>query len=169
VEHIEDNVVAPPSTGNSYPLRHSSPVNQPQSLAKGQTRRKIVRRVRLIEECNVTFTLSVAEEVDSAHEPLNYSEAILSTNSEKWMGAMHEEMESLDKNDTWDVVRLPPNKKTVKCKWIFKRKEGMAPNEHQWYKARLVAKGFSQILGIDYTDVYSPIVENSYICTFQSC
>jgi hypothetical protein len=59
------------------------------------------------------------------------------------MGVMHEEMESLEKNDTCDVVCLPLKKKTVKCKWIFKRKEGMAPNEPAWYKARLVAKGFS--------------------------
>jgi hypothetical protein len=84
------------------------------------------------------------------------------------MGAMHEEMELLEKNGTWDVVRLPPKKKTVKCKWIFKRKEGMAPNEPARYKAMLVAKGFSQILGIDYTDVYSPIVKHSSIYPFLS-
>jgi hypothetical protein len=29
-------------------------------------------------------------------------------------------------------------KKIVKCKWIFKRKEGMAPNEHARYKARSI-------------------------------
>jgi hypothetical protein len=86
----------------------------------------------LIEECNVAFALSAAKEVDSPHEPLNYSEAILSTDSEKWMGAMHEEMESLEKNDTWDVVHFPLKKNTVKCKWIFKRKEGMTPNESAW-------------------------------------
>jgi hypothetical protein len=76
----------------------------------------------LIEECNVAFVLSVAEEVDSAHEPLNYSEAILSIDSEKWMGAMHEEMESLEKNGIGDVVCLPPKEKVVKCKWIFQEK-----------------------------------------------
>jgi hypothetical protein len=73
--------------------------------------------------------LAVAEEVDNAQEPLNYSEAILSTDSEKWMGAMHEEMESLEKNGTWELVWLPPAKRAVKCKWIFKRKEGMTPTE----------------------------------------
>jgi hypothetical protein len=83
----------------------------------------------LIEECNVAFALSIVEEVDNVDEPLNYSEAILSANREKWICAMHEEMESLEKNGTWDVVCLPPKKKAVKCKWIFKRKEGMTPNE----------------------------------------
>jgi hypothetical protein len=65
----------------------------------------------LIEDCNVAFALSVAEEVDSAHEPLNYSEAILSADSEKWMSAMHEEMMSLEKNDTWDIVHLASEEK----------------------------------------------------------
>jgi hypothetical protein len=44
--------------------------------------------------------LAVAEEVDNVLESLNYSEAILSTDSENWMGAIDEEMESLDKNGT---------------------------------------------------------------------
>jgi hypothetical protein len=78
---------------------------------------------------DVAFALAVAEEVDNVQEPLNYSEAILSTDSEKWMGAMHEEMESLDKNGTWELARLPSGKKAIKCKWIFKRKEGMTPKE----------------------------------------
>jgi hypothetical protein len=125
VEHIDDNVVAPPSAGNSSPLRHS----RWESLAEGWTRRQIVWPIRLIEECNVAFALSIVEEVDNVDEPLNYFEAILSANREKWICAMHEEMESLEKNGTWDVVRLPPKKKAVKCKWIFKRKEGMTPNE----------------------------------------
>jgi hypothetical protein len=77
---------------------------------------------------------SMAPPSCSPQEPLNYSIAILSTDSEKWMCAMHEEMESLEKNDTWNVVRLPPKKKTLKCKWNFKRKEVMTP---------LDAKGFS--------------------------
>jgi hypothetical protein len=112
--------------------------------------------------------LVVAKEVDNAQEPLNYSEAILSTDSEKWMGAMHEEMESLEKNGTWELVWLPPGKRAVKCKWIFKRKEGMTPTEPPRFKSRLVAKGFSQIPEIDYTDVYSLVVKHSSIRTFLS-
>jgi hypothetical protein len=49
VEHIDDDVDAPPSARNSSPLRHSSLVGQPQSLTEGQTRRQIVQRVRLTE------------------------------------------------------------------------------------------------------------------------
>ncbi|KAL6322655.1 hypothetical protein AAG906_015341 [Vitis piasezkii] len=35
------------------------------------------------------------------------------------------EMESLHKNDTWNLVRLPKGKNVVRCKWVFKRKEGI--------------------------------------------
>ena len=79
------------------------------------------------------------------------------------MIAMQEEMESLHKNDTWDLVRLPKGKKVVRCKWVFKRKEGILGVKESKYNARLVAKGYSQILGIDFINVFSPIVKHSSI------
>ena len=79
---------------------------------------------------------------------------------------MQEEMQSLEKNGTWDVVRLPKHKKAVRCKWIFKRKKGLSPSEPPRFKARLVAKGFSQIPGVDYNDVFSLVVKHSSIRTF---
>ena len=72
----------------------------------------------------------------------------------------------LEKNGTWDVVRLPKQKKVVRCKWIYKRKEDLSPNEPSRYKARLVAKGFSQIPGINHNDVFSSVVKHSSICAF---
>ena len=78
----------------------------------------------LIKECNiVSFALSVAEEIEGNAEPSSYSEAIISGYSNKWMTAMHDEMESLEKNGTWDLVRLPREKKPIRCKWVFKRKQ----------------------------------------------
>ncbi|WVZ49078.1 LOW QUALITY PROTEIN: hypothetical protein U9M48_000459 [Paspalum notatum var. saurae] len=135
--------------------------DHPMAVDRPARVRKPVRR--LIEECNVSFALSYAEEIDCGAEPSTYTEAMISGDREKWMFAMQEEMQSLEKNGTWDIVRLPAGKKAVRCKWIFKRKEGSSPSETTRYKARLVAKGFSQIPGIDYNDVFSPVVKHSSI------
>ncbi|KAG8497171.1 hypothetical protein CXB51_008411 [Gossypium anomalum] len=72
-------------------------------------------------------------------------------------------MESLHKNRTWDLVKLPKGKKVVRCKWVFKKKEETPGIEEPRYKARLVAKGYSQISGADFTDMFSPVVKHSSI------
>uniref|UniRef100_A0ACD5Y5J0 Uncharacterized protein n=1 Tax=Avena sativa TaxID=4498 RepID=A0ACD5Y5J0_AVESA len=157
-ENIDDDVV-----------QHSPTIlQQPQeSIATDRPRRNIVPPRRLIEECNLAhYALSCAEQVEHDTEPATYNEAVASVDREKWVSAMQEEMQSLDKNGTWEVVRLPKQKKVVRCKWIYKRKEGLSPNEPPRFKARLVAKGFSQIPGIDYNDVFSPVVKHSSIRTF---
>ena len=63
---------------------------------------------------------------------------------------------------------MPREKKPIRCKWVFKRKEGVSPNDETRYKARLVAKGYSQIPGIDYNEVFSPVVKHSSIRTLLS-
>ncbi|KAG8471931.1 hypothetical protein CXB51_036977 [Gossypium anomalum] len=54
-------------------------------------------------------------------------------------------------------------KKIVRCKWVFKKKEGTPGVEEPRYKERLVAKGYSQIPIVDFTDVFSPVVKHSSI------
>ena len=46
---------------------------------------------------------------------------------------------------------------------MFKNKEGTAGVENARYKEKLVAKGYSQIPGVDFTDVFSPVVKHSSI------
>ena len=81
---------------------------------------------------------------------------------------MLEEMQSHEKNGTWEIVHLPKPKKPDRCKWVFKRKEGLSPSEPPRFKARLVAKSFSQIPSVDYNDVFSLVVKHTSIRTFFS-
>eukprot|EP00253_Pinus_taeda_P007621 PITA_07621 len=91
-------------------------------------------------------------------EPLCYEEALEGSKSDKWKEAMKDEMMALGKNDTWDLVELPKDRKTMGCKWVFKLKRGVNDTEDM-YKARLVAKGFSQKVGIDIHKIFSPVVK----------
>jgi hypothetical protein len=65
-------------------------------------------------------------------------------------------------NNTWELVDLPEGKNLVGCKWIFKVKR-KADGEIDRYKARLVAQGFSQEFGLDYKEVYAPVVRYNWV------
>jgi reverse transcriptase-like protein len=69
--------------------------------------------------------------------------------AEKWAVACQYEMDALSRNDTWELVNLPPGCKAIKSKWVFKLKA----NGH--FYAHLVAKGFTQVPGIDYNETFS--------------
>jgi hypothetical protein len=53
--------------------------------------------------------LITAQETNVAFEP-SYSEAISCDNSSKWLIAMNDEFESLQKNSTWKLVEPPEDK-----------------------------------------------------------
>ena len=107
------------------------------------------------------YVLSVADNIESSEEPSTYEEAVSCSDSSKWMIVMQEEMESLNKNGTWDMVRLPKEKKAIRCKWVFKKKEGTLGVESARYKVRLVSKCYSQIPSVDFTDVFSLVVKHT--------
>nr|GEX13258.1 retrovirus-related Pol polyprotein from transposon TNT 1-94 [Tanacetum cinerariifolium] len=81
----------------------------------------------------------------------------------KWKAAMEEEMDSLRKNKTWELVDHPARKKLVSCKWLVKIKEGIEGVQKPRYKARLVARGFIQRACTDYNKVFFPVVQHTSI------
>uniref|UniRef100_A0A251TCA0 Putative copia protein n=1 Tax=Helianthus annuus TaxID=4232 RepID=A0A251TCA0_HELAN len=87
-------------------------------------------------------------------DPTTYVEASKET---IWQDAMDREMESIIKNDTWELVDPPLNQTPIGVKWIYKTKY----DEHgqiSKHKARLVVKGYNQKYGIDYQDVFAPVI-----------
>ena len=75
---------------------------------------------------------------------------------------MKDELQALDCNHSWELVKLPNGKKTVGCRWIYKIKynsDGLVER----YKARLVAKGYTQTYGIDYKETFAPVVKMNIV------
>ena len=58
----------------------------------------------------------------SADSPVSFKEAIESDETNFWMDAMNKEMNSLEKNKTWELVEKPKNKKVLDLKWIYTKK-----------------------------------------------
>ncbi|GJZ73096.1 retrovirus-related pol polyprotein from transposon TNT 1-94 [Tanacetum coccineum] len=100
--------------------------------------------LRLRDESNMAAYTFAAAEKEDTYEPLTYQEAIACEDSSKWKAAMEEEMDSLRKNKTWELVYHLAGQKLVSCKWLFKIKEGIEGVQRPRYKARLVARRFTQ-------------------------
>jgi hypothetical protein len=58
------------------------------------------------------------------------------------MDVMEEEIESLYKNQTWELAELSKRKRVIWCKWVYKKNKAISENKGEKFKARLVAKGY---------------------------
>ncbi|GJU59725.1 putative RNA-directed DNA polymerase [Tanacetum coccineum] len=94
-------------------------------------------------------------ELNKSKEPKTFWEA---SSSQHWVDAMNKEMDALYENGTWDIVDLPPGRKAIDNKWVYRIKY-LSSGAIERYKARLVAKGFNQKEGIDYDETFSPVVK----------
>nr|GEU94014.1 retrovirus-related Pol polyprotein from transposon TNT 1-94 [Tanacetum cinerariifolium] len=94
-------------------------------LVRDREPRTRTKPLRFRDESNMAaYVFVVAEEADT-HEPLTYQEPVAYEECSKWKVAMKEEMGSLRKNKTWELVDHPAGQKLVSCKWLFKIKEGI--------------------------------------------
>jgi hypothetical protein len=79
-----------------------------------------------------------------------------------WQAAMKEELDALHKNNTWDMVDLPPEESVVGCKWVYKIKT-CSDGTVDRYKARLVARSFTQEYGVDYEETFAPVARLTFV------
>ncbi|KRY26488.1 Copia protein, partial [Trichinella britovi] len=106
---------------------------------------------RNIFNADFLFQTQVREQSD----PISFEEALNRPDAKEWLKAINEELASHHENQSWEPAVLPPHKKAIKSKWVFKTKykeDGTIEKR----KARLVARGYSQRQGIDYEDTFAP-------------
>jgi hypothetical protein len=102
-----------------------------------QTRRKLLYQTKLALLSHI--------------EPSSIKEAC---NEEKWIKAMNEELDQIERKQTWELVPRPKDKNVIGTKWVYKNKmneDGKVIRN----KARLVCKGYAQVEGVYYEETFS--------------
>lgn len=99
-----DNIEEPENTPSRYVQK-----NHPKSQILGgkefgiQTRRTLVGTTRHLA-------------LLSTIEPQNVNQA---SKDECWINVMHEELDQIEKNHTWELVPRPHDKNVIGTKWVF--------------------------------------------------
>ncbi|CAN0482629.1 unnamed protein product, partial [Discosporangium mesarthrocarpum] len=95
-------------------------------------------------------------------EPQIYRDVLNSEYRDLWFEAMERELTGLQSANAFSLAELPPGRKAVGVKWVFKWKtEEMGIVTRA--KARLVAKGFRQKSGIYYFETFAPTPASSTV------
>lgn len=89
----------------------------------------------------------------STGEPASFAEP---DGDSAWRMAMQEEIDSIERNCTWELSDLPAGHRAITLKWVYKLKRNET-GEVIKHKARLVARGFVQQEGIDFDEVFAPV------------
>lgn len=133
--------------------------------------------VKVAMAASVTTDNSVNKDVDSQSKaqtanvqigsqtvsiPKSYSQAMKSEQHLEWAAAIQAEIDALVDNETFETVPRvefeASGHKLLSTMWVFTVKSSDDDSLPR-YKARLVARGDRQEAEIDFTEVYSPVVD----------
>lgn len=157
----------PPSPEDNPPISSETPEDDPStplnttSVPSHPTHNMITRskagifKPRYPVDLATTPLLAALVASTAATEPRGFKSA---AKYPHWLSAMHEEMDALRANHTWDLVPPPPGTNIVGSHWVFRTKY-KADGSIERYKARLVAQGFTQVPGSDFHHTFSPVVK----------
>jgi hypothetical protein len=109
------------------------------------------------EEAEFVHTSSL-----TGNEPNSYAEAMAGPDAQRWHEAALEELNAQLRNGTWVLEKLPPGKKAIGSRWVFRIKRN-ADGTVERFKARIVAKGYNQRPGFDYMEIFAPTMHQATI------
>ncbi|KAL2922302.1 Retrovirus-related Pol polyprotein from transposon TNT 1-94 [Bienertia sinuspersici] len=132
-----------PQWHENYVMGHKSEVMSPT---------KILSVAQTQVSC---YFSSLMSKMKNLKEPTSFKEAV---KEKRWVDAMNEELEALEKNQTWTITHLPSGKTPIGCKWLYKVKY-RPDGEIERYKSRLVILGNRQKPGIDYEETFAPVAK----------
>ena len=132
----------------SNPSSRITQKNHPESQIIGEKDKGVQTKRRIIkdnEKSHISFISMV--------ELKNFNESSEDVN---WLKSMNEELDQIEKNNTWEIVPRPEDKNVIGTKWVFKNKmneQGQIVRN----KSILVCKGYAQVEGEDFDETFSPV------------
>ncbi|KAK1616578.1 hypothetical protein QYE76_022095 [Lolium multiflorum] len=133
IARISTEIVPESSTSNEYfEQSHEIVIEKDDNEAPKRSKRR-----RIEKSFGDDFIVYLVDDT-----PTSIAEAYASPDADDWKEAVHNEMDSILSNGTWELSERPHGCKPVGCKWVFKKK--LRPDGTiEKYKARLVAKGYT--------------------------
>jgi hypothetical protein len=131
--------------------------NHPENQIIGDINKRVQTRRKLIKESEQSHVAFL-----SMTEPKKNYEA---SQHDDWIRSMNEELDQIEKNNTWELVPRPKDKNVIGSKWVFKNKmneKGQVVRN----KSRLVRKGYAQVEGQDFDENFSPVTRLEAIRMF---
>lgn len=155
---IEFNIESPTTSS-------SKPSDTPNAIADNNDEVPVyrTRTGRVIRKPSGIFALAfltTSQIEGTSHDkvPDSISEAVSAERQSDWIDAARNELLAITKMGTFEVTKRPQGRnKIVRNKWVFALKKDNEGNIVR-HKARLVAKGFTQIHGVDYSEVFAPVL-----------
>ena len=135
----------------ALPPKRQSNARVPGALAEASTATDLGEEfaVPLVDAVECAFLTSVEM------EPKTLVEALKRADADKWIDAALSEIDAHVRNGTWVLTQLPPGKRAIGSRWVFKVKR-LPDGSIDKYKGRIMAQGFSQVHGIHYNEVFAP-------------
>lgn len=143
------------------PCAPSEVVNTPPIGTRGRAcgRSRIVRsgeRGRPRKEYHYHLEEATYSEEIALLSEVPMREAMSSAEAGDWWQAMVEELRSIIKNDTWDLIDQTNDSVPIGSRLVLRNKAN--PNGSiQRRKAKLVAQGFSQRPGVHFNETFAPV------------
>ncbi|KAG7529891.1 hypothetical protein FFLO_05339 [Filobasidium floriforme] len=147
-----DDELGPPDLPRDVPEPEQPDI--PLALRRIPRERRIPERYKDYVRCAIDGHGPESQEiVDAAF----LAAGELNPNDPKFDKAKDDELRSMEANQVWTLVPPSKGRKPIGCRWVCTDKQ-IGPNETK-PKARLVAQGYTQISGIDYNEIFSPVVK----------
>lgn len=113
--------------------------------------------IESIGACDLSdFTVLTATDEET---PVTFKQAMAGPHSKEWWTAIQDEINSLERNNTWTLVsRTPDDRKPLGGRWVFTIKRD-SEGRIARYKARWVVKGYLQQYGVDFEQTFASVVK----------